>query len=112
MTKWIVLFLLAAYPVFYLWAPHLFKEKQVKQEVLAYLEKSQDWSEDDLLSIKVVNDWMSNGIPWRYRVTVVRKKEPETQYEFYSEENGQVKLFSIPSQNGVLLLERANNFNH
>lgn len=99
------------YPVFFFFGPHPLKEKQVKQEVLAYLEKSQGWSEEDLLNTEVVNDWKSNGTPWRYRVEVWTKNEPDIRYEFYSEGNGQVRLFSLPSRNGMDLLERAEDFN-
>lgn len=110
---WVILFLFFMIcPVFFLFGPHPLKEKQVKQEVLAYLEKSQGWSEDDLLKTKVVDDWKSNGTPWRYRVEVWTKNEPDTRYEFYSEGNGQVRLFSLPSRNGVDLLKRAEDFTY
>lgn len=108
---WIILFILC--PVFSFFGPHPLKEKQLKQDVLAYLEKSRGWSGDDLLKTRVVvDDWKSNGTPWRYRVEVWTKNEPGTRYEFYSEGNGQVKLFSLPSRNGVDLLERAEDFTY
>jgi len=110
---WVILFLFVIFcPIFFFFSPHPLKEKQVKQDVLAYLEKSQGWSEEDLLKTKVVDDRKSNGTPWRYRVEVWTKNEPDTRYEFYSEGNGQVRLFSLPSRNGVDLLERAEDFTY
>lgn len=40
------------------------------------------------------------------------KDEPDIRYEFYSEGNGQVRLFSLPSRNDVDLLERAEDFTY